>query len=304
MSTEKAPNEKEIWRNLPKSDGADRAEQLVELSHLAYERGDYKSSLALCESAREIYESLNAATSTQELLHVYEGITFSLSRLNRGEEAAKMALQAVVFLKEDYPSDAAKMLRRAGEFNYSAGRVEEALACHKQVMEIVDPGITNDLLGQDHYAVGYLSQELRRYYDAIYHLDKARYYFKLEREPGRVYYCDEYLAASYIGLNNSVDALIHAQKALDFAVTAQDMDLQVKANYRLGCAKVLIGEFDEALALLKNSLAMNVDSKYPDWYLTVDLEKEIANILITKGKVNEAEQIIKRISTLQETICG
>jgi hypothetical protein len=49
---------------------------------------------------------------------------------------------------------------------------------------------------------------------------------------------------------------------------------------------------------------MNVDSKYPDWYLTVDLEKEIANILITKGKVNEAEQIIKRISTLQETICG
>lgn len=304
VSTEKKPNEKEIWRNLPRSEGTERAEQFIELSHIAYDRGDFKSALALCESAREIYESQIAVTSTKELLHVYEGITYSLSRLNRDAEAAKMAMQAFDFLRSEYPSDATNMLRRAGEFYYGAGEIEKALECHMQVMHEVDPDITNQMIGQDHYSVGYLSQKLGRYYQAIFHLEQARHYFKLEKDPENIYYCDEYLAVCYIALNNSVDSLIHAQKALDFAQTAQNQDLEIQANYRLGCANVLIGEFDEAISLLKKSLSMNVHSKHPDWKLAIDIEKEIAHVLIIKGKVAEAEQIRRRISTLQETICA
>ena len=304
VSTENKPNEKEIWRDLPRSEGTERAEQFIELSHLAYDRGDFKSALALCESAREIYEAQKAAASTKELLHVYEGITYSLSKLDRAAEAAKIALHAFDFLRSEYPSDATNMLRRAGHFFYDAGEIEKALECHMQVMNEVDPDITDQIIGQDHYSVGYLSQKLGRYNYAIFHLDRARHYFKLEKDLENIYYCDEYLAVSYMALNNSVDSLIHAQKALDFAQTAQNQDLEIQANYRLGCANVLIGEFDEAILLLKKSLSMNVHSKNPDWKLTIDIEKEIANVLVIKGKVAEADQIIRRITTLQETICA
>ena len=107
MSNNEKQDEKELWQRIPNTQGTERAETFVALSHLAYDRGDHKASLALCESAREIYEQLGAETSTSALLHVYEGISWSLRKLDRDEEAAELALRAVDLLKEDSPTDAA-----------------------------------------------------------------------------------------------------------------------------------------------------------------------------------------------------
>ena len=49
---------------------------------------------------------------------------------------------------------------------------------------------------------------------------------------------------------------------------------------------------------------MNANSIDTDWELTIELEKEIANILTTKGRVTEADEIRRRIKTLEETIKG
>jgi hypothetical protein len=38
--------------------------------------------------------------------------------------------------------------------------------------------------------------------------------------------------------------------------------------------------------------------------MTIELEKEIANILTIKGRVAEADEIRRRIKTLEETIKG
>ena len=91
MSNNEKQDEKELWQRIPNTEGTERAETFVALSHLAYDRGDHKASLALCESAREIYEQLGAETSTAALMHVYEGITWSLRKLDRDEEAAALA---------------------------------------------------------------------------------------------------------------------------------------------------------------------------------------------------------------------
>ena len=116
MSRENKPDEKELWKLIPSTQGADRAETYVELSHLAYDRGDHKAALALCQSAREIYEGLTDFVGTTKMLHVYEGITWSLRRLDRDEEAAYVALDAVTLLKEDDPAAATEMFRDAGRF--------------------------------------------------------------------------------------------------------------------------------------------------------------------------------------------
>lgn len=97
---------------------------------------------------------------------------------------------------------------------------------------------------------------------------------------------------------------VHAQKGLDFAITSQNSSLETWATYRLGCAMVLLAELDEAENLLRDSLGMNSRTANPDWELTIELEKEIANILTTKGRVTEADEIRRRIKTLEETIKG
>ncbi len=304
MSTENNPDEKELWASIPRSEGVDRAEHFVTLSHMAYDRGDFKSALALCESAREIYESHKAVVGTQALLHVYEGITWSLRKLDREAEAAELALHAVDILKEDNPVDATDMLREAGRFFFNAGEYQKSLDCHPKAMQEVDPDLSNWTMGIDNYNVGFALMRLEKFSEALPYLLKAREYFKADKEPEKIYYCDEYLALTYIELNNGVEATVHAQKALDFAVTAQNSCLETWAKYRLGCAKVLLAELDEAEDLLRHALSLNANAMNTDWELTIDLEKEIANILTTKGRVAEADEIRRRIKTLEETING
>ncbi len=302
MSKENKPDEKELWKKIPSTQGADRAEAFVELSHLAYERGDHKAALALCQSAREIYEGLTTFVGTSQLLHVYEGITWSLRRLDRDAEAAQVALDAVVLLKEDDPAAATEMFRDAGRFYYAADEFEKSLECHQKALADCNPDMSDTSMGIDEYNCGSALIKLKRYPEALPHMLAARGYFKKAKEPERVYYCDEYIAVCYIELNNSVEAITYAQKTLDFAVTSQKQVLETWARYRMGCAKVLIGELDEAEEELREALSMNANSCDVDWDLALEVEQEIVKILVTKGRVAEADEITRRLANLKEVI--
>jgi tetratricopeptide (TPR) repeat protein len=302
VSKENKPDEKELWKKIPTTQGADRAEAYVELSHLAYDRGDHKAALALCQSAREIYEGLTTFVGTAQLLHVYEGITWSLRRLDRDAEAAQVALDAVVLLKEEDPAAATEMFRDAGRFYYAAGEFEKSLECHNQALAECNPDMSDTNMGCDEYNCGSALVQLKRYAEALPHLLAARGYFKKSKEPERIYYCDEYLTVCYIELNNSVEAINFAQKTLDFAVTAQKRILETWARYRMGCAKVLIGELEEAEEELRQALSMNASSNDVDWDLALEVEQEIVKILITKGRVSEADEITRRLANLKDIL--
>ena len=47
---------------------------------------------------------------------------------------------------------------------------------------------------------------------------------------------------------------------------------------------------------------MNVHACDTDWDLAIDLEREIANILVIKGRVAEANEIKRRIATIEDTM--
>ena len=144
--------------------------------------------------------------------------------------------------------------------------------------------------------------QLKRYAEALPHLLAARGYSKKSKEPERIFYCDEYITVCYIELNNSVEAINYAQKILDFAVTAQKRILETWARYRMGCAKVLIGELDVAEEELREALSMNASSSDVDWDLAVEVELEIVKILITKGRVSEADEITRRLANLKDIL--
>ena len=302
MSKENKPDEKELWKKIPSTQGADRAEAYVELSHLAYDRGDHKAALALCQSAREIYEGLTTYVGTSQLLHVYEGITWSLRRLDRDAEAAQVALDAVVLLKEEDPAAATEMFRDAGRFYYAAGEYEKSLECHNKALADCNPDMTDTNMGYDEYNCGSTLVQLKRYVEALPHLLAACGYFKKSKELESIFYCDENITVCYIELNNSVEAINFAQKTLDFAVTAQKRVLETWARYRMGCAKVLIGELDEAENELRQALSMNASSCEVDWDLALEVEQEIVKILMTKGRVVEADEITRRLANLKEIL--
>ena len=300
MSRENKPDEKELWKLIPSTQGADRAETYVELSHLAYDRGDHKAALALCQSAREIYEGLTDFVGTTKMLHVYEGITWSLRRLDRDEEAAYVALDAVTLLKEDDPAAATEMFRDAGRYFYAAGEFQKSLDCHQLALGDVDPELSDITIGVDYFNCGSSLVRLDKYADALPYLVTAREYFKKAKEPERVYCTDEFLTIAYTELENGVEAMIHGQKSLDFAITAQNKYYQMWAHYRLACAQILMGELEDAEEHLRTSISMNTSSCAPDWDLALDAESAVADIYTTQGRTEEADEIVRRLKTLEE----
>ena len=300
MSRENKPDEKELWKLIPSTHGADRAETYVELSHLAYDRGDHKAALALCQSAREIYEGLTDFVGTTKMLHVYEGITWSLRRLDRDEEAAYVALDAVTLLKEDDPAAATEMFRDAGRYFYAAGEFQKSLDCHQLALGDVNPDLSDITIGVDYFNCGSSLVRLDKYADALPYLVTAREYFKKAKEPERVYCTDEFLTIAYTELENGVEAMIHGQKSLDFAITAQNKYYQMWAHYRLACAQILMGELEYAEEHLRTSISMNTSSCQPDWDLALDAESAVADIYTTQGRTEEADEIVRRLKTLEE----
>ena len=87
---------------------------------------------------------------------------------------------------------------------------------------------------------------------------------------------------------------------MDFAITAQKSVLETWARYRMGCAKIHIGEADEAEEELRQALSMNASACHTDWDLAIDIEKEIAKLLVSKGRVGESDEILRRIANLEE----
>ena len=267
---------------------------------MAYDRGDHKAALALCQSAREIYESLKDFVGTSAMLHVYEGITWSLRRLDRDEEAAYVALDAVTLLKEDDPAAATEMFRDAGRFFYAAGEFQKSLDCHELALAEVDPDLSDITIGIDYCNCGGSLVRLDKYAEAIPYLLTAREYFKKAKDPERVYFTDEFLTIAYTELKNGVEATTYAQKCLDFAITAQHHYFETGARYRLGCAQVLIGELDEAVDQLRQAITMNTNANSPDWDLALDAESAVADIYTTQGRTEEADEIVRRLKTLEE----
>ena len=47
---------------------------------------------------------------------------------------------------------------------------------------------------------------------------------------------------------------------------------------------------------------MNANSSDVDWDLAVEVELEIAKILITKGRVSEADEITRRLANLRDIL--
>jgi heterodisulfide reductase subunit C len=73
-------------------------------------------------------------------------------------------------------------------------------------------------------------------------------------------------------------------------------------NYYLGIALRLREELDDAQDLLETAKEMALRNGYQEWEFLVKVEKEIAEILIIKGRVGEANEILRRIKSVQEVV--
>lgn len=295
------PDESELWEKISASTGMERADALVDLSHIAYDRGDFKEALALCESARDIFIEMGGNAYDSRLAHVYDGMMWCHTKLERREEGAMVAELAAALLVEDEPEKYADALRNAGCYWYNAKNYEKALEYHSKALALAYVEKSEYDSAIDNHNIAMCLQKMDRHQEAIEYLLKARELAKIAKKIENVASSDFLITDSYIKLENGIEAVHHAQKALDYYELVQEQSSHAWALYGLGSAKLLVDEREAAMELFEDCKNMAITMRNRDWDLIIQIENEIADMLEEDGEAEKAARIRARINTIEET---
>ena len=260
-----------------------------------------EGELAL-ETARDIYSQLGEEAPSEGLAQAYSAIGYNLNQLKRMDEAALAMSKAVELLRENKSPIALELACTLGEWWYTSKQYDKVVETMNECAQehLVDGneiGAANDL-----HLIGCAERELKNYEKAIEAFKEARSLFKRNKEVIHVARCDQKMASCLIELGQGEIALETARKAIDVFETGHDHRRETFASFEFGKAQILLEKYDEGLATLENVLAIVSEDEPKDFEFIVDVESRIAKILRMQGRGEEADEIERRLKTVQEAL--
>ena len=294
--------EEMLWDRIPEVDGEERASTYYELSARIYARGQYDEALALAETARDIYSTLGDSAPSEGLAQAYSAIGYNLNQLKRMDEAASAMSKAVEILRENKSPIALELACTLGEWWYTSKQYDKVVQTMNECAQehLVDGneiGAANDL-----HLIGCAERELKNYEKSIDAFKEARALFKRNKEVIHVARCDQKIASCLIELGEGELALETARRAVDVFETGHDHRRENFAQFEYGKAQILLEKFDDALATLEQVLSVVSEDEPKDFEFIVDLETRIAKIIRMQGRTDEADEIERRLKSVQETL--
>ena len=307
MSTENnehSTQEQELWERMSTTEGAERAEVLDELSHIAYKKDNYTECLHLVDTSIGIYFKLGGAdVYLKELIHLYKGMCHCYEHLKRFEDAAESfeLLSGLYYIDEDHEGQiwAARAAARAW---YEVKEWQKSLDGHIAATKLIDPDATPFSMGMDQINIGMALAKLKRDEEAVVAYLGSRTLFKEAKNPEYVNWCDNYLAMAYFNLGNGPEAKFHAQHYFNYSKVAENLVMEGYARYRLGGAFLICQEYVEAEKHLRRALELFNLEDDKDWEDIVAANKELAKALVALGREDEANERLERIKGIEETI--
>ena len=300
--SEEEMNEKQMWELLPHKVGEEKAELLLALSKQASYRGAGEESLALAESAQEIYQSLGALASNSDIANAYTGISYSLKQLNKTEEALKVMNKVVEIYKSDHLPFVDDLLRTQATWYSELGEWEKTLECHKQAVTVNEIDSNQEWLAKSQFNVGVAYAHLSNFDEAIRHYQISRNIFKSLKMVPEVARCDEAIAEAFVELGNGELALAAGIRALDIARILGWQRRVIWTQFHIGKAQVLLGNSDAAEAAFEEAIYLVPQQEEFDWNFIVALFTEKAKLLRLSDRNTDAGKIEARIATIRETL--
>ena len=300
--SEEEMNEKQMWELLPHKVGEEKAELLLALSKQASYRGAGEESLALAESAQEIYQSLGALASNSDIANAYTGISYSLKQLNKTEEALKVMNKVVEIYKSDHLPFVDDLLWTQATWYSELGEWEKTLECHKQAVTVNEIDSNQEWLAKSQFNLGVAYAHLSNFDEAIRPYQISRNIFKSLKMVPEVARCDEAIAEAYVELGNGELALAAGIRALDIARILGWQRRVIWTQFHIGKAQVLLGNSDAAEAAFEEAIYLVPQQEEFDWNFIVALFTEKAKLLRLSDRNTDAGKLEARIATIRETL--
>jgi len=292
--------EAKLWENVASPDGDTKVDALLQLSYNAAGQEEYTEALAFCETARDVYEGLGASASNSKLAHIYFGIGFSLRHLNRPAEGAEALARSVKLYQEVGAEDALHILNEEGDSWYEAKEYQKSFEAYKRAIEDANPDSCDSIIAKNYVDAGTALEKLKLWDAALAHFSEGRARYKKLKDLKTIAHCDEEISLCHVRLGDGVTALLHAQLALDYAVTAENDIHFMWAKARMALANKALGQYQDALDHFAEAKSMMVGQANPPWKAVIKLERQVADILKKLDKNDEATEVLRRIRSFEE----
>ena len=299
---EEEKEEKELWQKATKAEGEERVDALIKLSYSAFGKGNHKESLALCETARDVYEAMGASASSATLAHIYYGIAWSHNRLKQTEEALRAMDRSLSLYREIGSTEVVNALKSEGDFWFEAKEYANAQQAYFAITTEGNVDITEGDIAWAYDSSAQAFQKMKEWRKAVEHYKIARDLYKKLKNPMSVVHVDEELSLCYSRLGMGIDAEVHAKLAVDFAELSEHPFHTAWAKSRLALAYKVQGRYDDAIKELVEAKTIFNNFNNPDWKSLVCVEREFAELFTLKEDIETAEIYARRANSLAEIV--
>ena len=302
MSEERALDEvsKELWQRAANNEGSIRADAYVALGRIAFDQGKFKESVALCETAKEIFEQVDVSEYQREIFEVNIGLSKNYERLERRQDAAQALGKAIEAAKVIEIEELDDLLRDQGRAWYAAGQYENSIACHQEAIAMTEMFLREESYGVDYFNIGMGLFELKRYEESKDAYLRSWAAFKAQDDIEEIIECDYRLTEIYVDLKDPVNIIHHGQRALDFFTVLGDDRKVWTLKYFLGIAHRLLDDLETASRLYDEARNLAVAMGWKEWEFLIKVDTAIADIYETNGMSEHAVEILRRVKSIQE----
>jgi tetratricopeptide (TPR) repeat protein len=292
--------DQELWRQLPQSEGEERAELLIQLAQQAIYRSSGSEALALAEEAHEIYKAMGAQASSVAMANAITGIGYSLKELNRVDEATRVLAGAIDLLRESGHPFMVDTLRTKASWHGELGDWGAALEGFSEAARINEVDGSREFLAKDLFSIAHCHHQLGNWQEVISTALRAREIFKEEKMFFEISWCDLNIADSHAELGDGDAAIYWGRKANDIGRLRKDNEMICKSAYAMAKGHILKAQFKEAEELLNEASYLVSGSK--DWVQIIKVEKALISVYRSTDRAAEADEAERRLATLQEIV--
>jgi tetratricopeptide (TPR) repeat protein len=292
--------DQELWRQLPQSEGEERAELLIQLAQQAIYKSSGNEALALAEQAHEIYKAMGARASSVAMANAITGIGYSLRELNRVDEATKALDSAIDLLRENGYPFVVDTMRTKASWYCEMDRCEEAVATYLEIVRVNEVDGNHDFVARDLFAASGCLLELSRWQEALEMTLKVREFFKAEKMVFEVSWCDLNIALAHAELEDGQAALEWGKRANDIGTLRKDNEMLCKSNYAMARANILLKQYAEAESMLL--VAQDLVARSNDYTQVEKIEKALIEVYRATERDGVADEVERRLGTLKEIV--
>ena len=292
--------DQELWRQLPQSEGEERAELLIQLAQQAIYRSSGNEALALAEQAHEIYKAMGARASSVAMANAITGIGYSLRQLNRVDEATKALDSAIDLLRENGHPFVVDTMRTKATWFGEMKRWDEALATYLEIVRVNEIDGVDEFMARDLFSAAHCLSELGRWEEVIKTALRAREIFKAEKMVFEISWCDLNIALAHAELGDGVAAIEWGQRANDVGTLRKDNEMICKSTYVMARGHIALTQYGDAEKKLLR--AQEIVAGSGDWNQVTKIEKALIEVYRATGRDDDASEAERRLGTLREIV--